>query len=329
MSEDKQSQSRKRMRSPSYPATDLQEAIERAAVVWKNDRNHETQLKSLSAHWGFNPASSSVLSKVAALKHFGLMDEVKGGQPGAVKLSDMAVKILANEDTASPERIALIKQAALMPVVFAELWEKYKGDLPSDVTIKTYLVGDRSFNPDVVNGLIKAFKSTISFAGLQKSDTIIEENEDSEPTQTAQAGVSNQPKSSAAPAATPTSAPAKPQPQMGATKPGGHSMTALTPQYLAIPLDNGKSVEIPIGMEEDTFSLFVETLQLWKKRIIRPPTPQAPKESFPFVVMWKNKDFDKMVKITGVAGEHGGEKYYQSEDGTGIPASELFPNVLK
>ena len=316
------------MRSPSYPATDLKEAIERAAAVWKQDRNHETQLKSLATHWGFNPGSSSVLGRVASLKHYGLMDEVKGGAPGIVKLSDIAVKILANEDTESPDRIALVKKAALTPTVYAELWSKYKGEMPSDVTLKSYLVGDRSFNPDVVNGFLKDFKSTISFARLQISDTAPAENDANESIQTAQTvATSLPPQSTITPAAPAPSA--QPPLPTGAAKPEGRSVTAPMPQYLTIPLDNGKSVEIPIGMEEDTFALFVETLQLWKKRIIRPPTPATPKESFPFVVMWKNKDFDKMVKIIGVAGEHGGEKYYQSDDGTGIPASELFPNAPK
>jgi hypothetical protein len=41
--------------------------------------------------------------------------------------------------------------------------------------------------------------------------------------------------------------------------------------------------------------------------------------------MWKNKDFDKMVKIIGLMGEKDGQRYYQTDEGSGIPESELFP----
>jgi hypothetical protein len=36
-----------------------------------------------------------------------------------------------------------------------------------------------------------------------------------------------------------------------------------------------------------------------------------------------NNDNDKPVRIVAVMGEKDGETYYQSEDGTGIPASQL------
>ena len=76
-------------------------------------------------------------------------------------------------------------------------------------------------------------------------------------------------------------------------------------------------------MTEDDFDLFIGTLQLWKKKLVRAVTPAR---AFPAQAMWKNKDFDKPVTITGEMGEQNGQKYFKSEDGTGIPASELWFN---
>ncbi|HSV63456.1 MAG TPA: hypothetical protein VLH83_08940 [Chthoniobacterales bacterium] len=79
-------------------------------------------------------------------------------------------------------------------------------------------------------------------------------------------------------------------------------------------------------MSDGDFDLLLETLQLWKKKIVRPayqPPNPAKEMMFPRKAIWKNKDHDMPVVITDLAGEKDGEKYYQSSTGTGIQASEL------
>ena len=44
---------------------------------------------------------------------------------------------------------------------------------------------------------------------------------------------------------------------------------------------------------------------------------------FPVDAVWRNKDHDKPVPLTGLAGEKDGETFYQSKDASGIPGSEL------
>jgi hypothetical protein len=39
--------------------------------------------------------------------------------------------------------------------------------------------------------------------------------------------------------------------------------------------------------------------------------------------IWRNKDYDKPVTLTGMAGEKDGEIFYQLADGPGIRGSEL------
>ena len=43
---------------------------------------------------------------------------------------------------------------------------------------------------------------------------------------------------------------------------------SVSANILTLPLDNGMSVSIPIGMSEETFKVFCKTLQLWKNRIV-------------------------------------------------------------
>ena len=68
-------------------------------------------------------------------------------------------------------------------------------------------------------------------------------------------------------------------------------------------------------MSEDDFDLLLETLRLWKKKIVR--------AEFPKNAVWKNANHDKPVTIVARMGQRDGETFYQTAEGTGVPASEL------
>jgi len=58
---------------------------------------------------------------------------------------------------------------------------------------------------------------------------------------------------------------------------GGGSAAPIVPALdeLSLPLESGKVIRIP-KMTEDDYGLFLETLQLWKRRIVIKPQPQNP-----------------------------------------------------
>lgn len=96
----------------------------------------------------------------------------------------------------------------------------------------------------------------------------------------------------------------------------------LNPSELPIPIA-GRLARIPFPMSEDDFDLFIGTLQLWKKKLVRKLTAVPPVIQLPANAIWKNNDTDKPVKIIAVMDERDGVLFYQSDDGTGIPASQL------
>jgi hypothetical protein len=67
----------------------------------------------------------------------------------------LALKILLAPDQNGVEAIALLKEAALKPKIFAELWTQFQEDLPNDRAIRYYLRTEKNFNPDAVNYVIK------------------------------------------------------------------------------------------------------------------------------------------------------------------------------
>ncbi|SRR6266446_2891843 len=282
--------SKTRTRSPGYPTTNLEDALERARTIWDADQRNEVTLASMAHHWGYNPKSSSAAQLVAALRKFGLFDH--GTKSGSWKLSEFAIRILTNDDPSSPERIALLKTAALGPEIYSDLWQKYAGNPPSDVTIKQHLIADLHFNKKVVDKLIKDFRETITFAKLA-SDDKLPEPEQPEPLFRADLNVT---KSLLFPVE-------KPPPS----------------KEMRFELDSGP-VTVRYPMSKDDFDLLIKSLNLWEKKLVKTPAPCPP---LPANAMWKCKDSNRPVKIVALMGEKDGQRYFKSEDGTGIPESEL------
>lgn len=167
----------KKHRSPAYPAIPLKTAIERARALYEKEKRHPAPMAVAAKHWGFSEKSSGGQSAVAALIHFGLLADAGTGKARTVKLTDLALRILLDQRPDSPEVMEAIKRAAMHPKIHAELFKKYGIPLPSDESIRTYLILDRSFNEAVVNDLIKEFKDTLTFAKILASDTVEDEDE--------------------------------------------------------------------------------------------------------------------------------------------------------
>ena len=163
-----------KMRSPAYPGINLETALKRAAALYKNERRNEVPYPVAVSHWGFGAKSSGGLVSVAALKSFGLLQDVERGAAGrVVKLSDLGFQILLDERPDSEERAAAIKRAALLPKAHAAIWRKYgTTEGVSDANLKHDLVFNFKFNENIVEEFIKEYKDTIRFAKLADSDTI-------------------------------------------------------------------------------------------------------------------------------------------------------------
>ena len=330
---------RNRTRSPSYPYLDLPGALEKAAALWHAEGRHATSVSVAMQHWGYKEESSTGYSCVAALKKFGLVEQEGMGETRQMRLSDLALRILLDGDPQSAERRTALREAALSPRIHAELWERYGTDLPSDQSLKRFLVLERSFNEASVNELLAEYKATAAYAGLA-----VRANGDASPTgprlpappaQAAPATVQLAPvtapgepePSRVVPAANerparplppravgpqaashPAIAPAAPQRDLftedeaaayrdderyaGETTPASRRIPTAGParqpaapvsepaensgpwslprRELPVPLDNGLVASVPYPMTEEDFTLLIDTLQLWKKRLVQP-----------------------------------------------------------
>ncbi|MEO8428083.1 MAG: hypothetical protein ABI651_13315 [Verrucomicrobiota bacterium] len=242
-----------RTRSPAYPAIDLEEALLKAANVWEKANRHAVPIDIIGTYWGYDEKSSAGISAASALKKYGLLIEEGSKVTRTMKLSDLGIKLIYNPDPETEDYKTAIVQAALNPSIHAELWKKYDGDLPDDSVIKRYLVVDRKFNEVYVDACMSNFRKSIAFAKLVDSSIVNQEID----TQLDMA-----PSAQASKPQTPTSLLRAQVPP--ATKP---AQTTSSSEELSLPLENGKVIRIP-KMTEDDYNLMIETLKLWKRRIV-------------------------------------------------------------
>jgi hypothetical protein len=148
-------------RSPAYPMLTLEQAVEKAKVIYSEDKRSFTSRPVIVKHLGYKDESSGVGNReLSALKQYGLLEE-KGGE---YRISETAYALLFLTETSEERRVALSK-AALCPTIFKDLWTRYRLDA-SDGTLKDFLIHKKEFNPASVDQVVANYKLTIAFAKL-------------------------------------------------------------------------------------------------------------------------------------------------------------------
>ncbi len=159
-------------RGISYPSLTLEEAITRAQQFYNHEKKGAAPLAAVAQHWGYSVKSSGLRLVAAALLHYGLMEDSGSNDARMLKLSARALDILLDEPN-SPNRLKAIQAAAQSPKIIAEILAKWPANsLPSDATLRFWLIRDRNFKDEAADGFIKDFRSTIAYAKLGDSANI-------------------------------------------------------------------------------------------------------------------------------------------------------------
>lgn len=148
-----------KLRSPNYPSLALSEAIARTERLFKKDRQIPVPDDVAAKDIGYTGLTGPSRSALSALKKFGLLDDAG---PGMVKVSDLALRIL--HPSSDGERDLAVRDAALRPELFRELWETF-GESGSDVALHSFLIR-RQFSEDGARAAMRTFRSTAEYANL-------------------------------------------------------------------------------------------------------------------------------------------------------------------
>lgn len=162
------SQSKKvKDRSPAFPFIALERALQRAGEFYAEEKRGAAPYTRVVLHWNYTETSSGGLQTLAALKHYGLMEDVGGtGVQRQVRLTELALRILLDTRPDSAEREGYIRQAAMMPPIVTEIYKKWPEGLPGDATINHFLVLEKKFNQETARTTRRILKENQEFAKL-------------------------------------------------------------------------------------------------------------------------------------------------------------------
>lgn len=191
-----------KFRSPPYPYIPLGKSIERASEIYQQAQHHLVPKHVLASCWGYGMKSSGLVQTAAALKQFGLLRDQGSKEQRRFQLTDEAIRILADPDAKSIKRVNAIKQAALAPVVYATLWEKYgvsglSGSM--DNTMISYLTldmkdeGSAPYSPKSAKEVLDGYKKTISYSGLTLSDILGDDTQENSNSRSSEASSASLP----------------------------------------------------------------------------------------------------------------------------------------
>lgn len=159
-------------RGPSYPAFGVEDAIKKAHQFWAAEKRSAAPIAAAAKHWGYSETSSSGKVAVAALLHYGLLEDHGSKDSRTVKLSPRGLDIILDEPE-SPKRLKAVQDAVRAPKLYADLLSKWPAhELPSDSTIRYYLLRDKGFNEGSVAGFLKDFRASVTYAKLDKPTNI-------------------------------------------------------------------------------------------------------------------------------------------------------------
>lgn len=113
---------------------------------------------------GYNTLNGTSRGVLSALKKYGLLQRDGDG----FKVSDDTVAII-ELPPADTERAAAVRRVAFRPTLFAELYEKYRNDLPNDKNLRHFLI-TKGFNPKTTNEVIRIYCDTLKFVSEEMAD---------------------------------------------------------------------------------------------------------------------------------------------------------------
>lgn len=161
-------------RSPNYPCIDLEKALELTEKIYRADKRAPIPVDMLISRWGLPKYNSYVRQLIAALDYYGLINSSGKGQGRRISVSDRAYRILENVRG----RDSLVKEAALEPRLFNEVWQHYRSKgLPSNEVLERDLVwqerfANTRFTKNGAKAFIRNLKSTINYAGIEPDDVV-------------------------------------------------------------------------------------------------------------------------------------------------------------
>jgi hypothetical protein len=238
------------------PFLKLEDAIERARTLYQKAKRGAINVATAASYLGYSPKASSFSLTIAAIKKYGMIIDEGSSEDRRVRLSDLAIQILADTRDVSPDRDAKIRHAALLPKAHRELWERFGHDCPDDETLEIYLKLEKGYTEDAARNAVKVYRATILYACLHEGGVLGDVTADDAdadsavPERLAGRRISAE--------------------SQNAASEWSPSAACSPVRTLSIPLKGARTFDFryPLNLNNEDFAFIVENMKLWERQII-------------------------------------------------------------
>lgn len=153
-----------------YPFIPLRKALDRARQLWDKAGEHPVVTKDAFLVWGYNSKSSGGYQTVAALKYYGISQDIGANESRKLKFTEEGRRYFLDE---RPEKHQEAHQYfALKPKSFAALWGQWRAKPPAENIARTILKLDFGYSESAANELLTIYADNLLFADFGGSDTV-------------------------------------------------------------------------------------------------------------------------------------------------------------
>src|SRR5258708_14276015 len=149
---------KRRGRSPNYPQLTLSEAIEKVRMGFSVEHFHSTSREVIAKDIGYQGLNGASLTAIAAMRHYDLLQNEGDG----LRISDDAVSLFELPKDDLLRQRALVR-VALAPPLFAELFREFGDLLPSEATLRHWLI-KRGFMSKAADEVIRIYRENFELA---------------------------------------------------------------------------------------------------------------------------------------------------------------------
>lgn len=141
-------------RSPNYPSMHLGDSIEAVRKVYAEERRSKFPRTSLAAHLGYSSLNGRALSKIGAIRAYGLID----GREDTLSVSPTAIALLEAPKDSEDFKLAL-HEAFNAPPLFARIAAEHE-ETPSPQTLRWWLA-KQGYIADAADKALKVYLDSL------------------------------------------------------------------------------------------------------------------------------------------------------------------------
>ena len=203
---------------------------------------------------GFTADSGAVAKILASLNQYGLIER----KTGEISITPLAIQIL--HPVSDEQKMVSLQKAALKSPVFVLIRKQF--DSCDESVLSNQLV-QLKFTPEGASRTAQIYKANVKFARLDLVDPnnleIAPEKANDEKPIAKSKGPEKSPREHSKEAF------------LSSSEIDPFRIFMEKKKTLPVPLGSGDTIQVPYPMSEEDFLLLIQTLKLWKKRIVTPP----------------------------------------------------------